>query len=141
MLSAVLVLIPKMFPPTPLDKIVIVVQALFLHNATLVGRYDPVYHRRIADLRLEGPLASFTLGFALLYGLLVDAFSMLFKAKADNGSVHARKLVAAVSVATAITRMASYYTTVYVVSLLPRNIPLEAAIVLIGGSQRPSRRL
>lgn len=40
--------------------------------------------------------------------------------------------MAAVTLATAVTGMASYYTTVYVLSLLPRNIALEAAILVIG---------
>ena len=41
-------------------------------------------------------------------------------------------LVAGVTIATAMTGMASYYTAVYVLSLLPRNIVLEAAILVIG---------
>ena len=36
------------------------------------------------------------------------------------------------TVATAVTSTASYYTAVYVLSLLRRNIALEAAILVIG---------
>ena len=133
---AVLVFISKIFVPTPLDKVLIVFQALFLGlgsimlaplGATLVSTIGGVL-----TSAWRAPFAPFTFGFAVLYGLLVDAFSMLFKAKAENGFVQARRLVAAVTMATAITGMASYYTTVYVLSLLPRNIVLETAILAIG---------
>lgn len=135
-LFAVLVFISKIFLPTPLDKVLIVVQALLLGLGSIM--LAPLGATIVSTLgglltsTWRGPFAPFTLGFAVVYGLLVDAFSMLLKAKAEDGSVRARRLVAAVTVATAMTGMASYYTTVHVLSLLPRNIVLEAVILIIG---------
>ena len=133
---AVLVFISKTFIPSPVDKVLIVVQALFLGLGTIMlAPLGGTIVSTIAGVLTSAwrpSFAPFTLGFAVLYGLLVDAFSMLFSVKNENGAVRARRLVAAVTLATAVTGMASYYTTVYVLSLLPRNIVLEAVILVIG---------
>jgi len=135
-LFAVLVFISKTFLPTPLDKMFVVVQALFLGLGSMtLSPLGATVVSTIAGLLTSAwraPYAPFTLGFAVLYGLLVDAFVLLFKVKAKNGTVRLKALVAGVTMATAITGMASYYTTVYVLSLLPRNIVLEVSILVIG---------
>lgn len=135
-LLAVLVFISKIFLPTPLDKMLIVFQALFLGLASVaLSPLGATVVSTIGGLLTSvwrAPFAPFTLGFAVLYGLLVDAFSMLFKPKTENGTVQVRRLAVGVTAATAITGMASYYTTVYFLSLLPRNILLEASILVIG---------
>jgi len=135
-LFAVLVFISKTFLPTPLDKTLVVVQALFLSLGSItLSPFGATTVSTIAGLMTStwrAPFAPFTLGFAILYGLLVDAFMILFKARAENGTVRMKRLVAGVTMATTVTGMASYYTTVYVLSLLPRNIALESAILVIG---------
>jgi hypothetical protein len=135
-LFAVLIFISKTFLPTPLDKTLVVVQALFLGlGAIMLSPFGATVVSVIAGLLTSAwraPFAPLTLGFAVLYGLLVDAFVMLFKVRVENGTVRMKRLVAGVTVATAATGMASYYTTVYVLSLLPRNIVLEVLILLIG---------
>jgi hypothetical protein len=62
----------------------------------------------------------------------VDAFLVLFKVRVEDGIVRMKRLAAGVTLATAATGMASYYITVYVLSLLPRNIVLEVLILLVG---------
>jgi hypothetical protein len=135
-LFAVLVFISKTLLPTPLDKMLVVIQALFLGlGALTLSPFGATVVAAIAGLLTSAwraPFAPFTLGFAVLYGLLVDAFSLLFRVRAGNGAVRMKRLVAGVTLATAITGMASYYTTVYVLSLLPRNIVLETSILVIG---------
>lgn len=135
-LFAVLIFFSKMFLPTPLDKVLVVVQALFLalgsialppFGATIVSATGG-----LLTAAWRAPLAAFTLGFAVIYGLLMDALFLLLKVKAQNGHVRTRRLVAATATATAITGMASYYTTVHVLALLPRNPALEAAILILG---------
>jgi hypothetical protein len=135
-LFGVLVFISKMFLPTPLDKMLVVVQALFLGlGAVALSPFGATVVSGIAGLLMSAwraPFAPLTLGFAVLYGLLVDAFVVLLKVKAENGAVRVKALVAGVTMATAVTGMVSYYTTVHVLSLLPRNIALEASILIIG---------
>ena len=135
-LFAVLVFISKTFLPTPLDKVLIVFQALFLGLGSMtLAPFGATLVATIGGLLTSAwraPFAPFTLGFAVLYGILVDVFLMLFKAKAENGTLQVRRLVAGVTIATAMTGIASYYTTVYALSLLPRNMVLEASILVIG---------
>jgi len=135
-LFAVLVFVSKIFLPTPLDKMFVVVQALFLGlGAIALSPFGATVVSGIAGLLTSAwraPFAPLTLGFAVLYGLLVDAFLILLKVKAENGAVRLKRLVAGLTMATAVTGMISYYATVHVLSLLPRNIVLEAAILVIG---------
>jgi hypothetical protein len=133
---AVLVFISKTFLPTPLDKMLVVVQALFLGlGAITLSPFGATIVSIIAGLLTSvwrAPFAPFTLAFAVLYGLLMDAFLILLKVKAENGALRLKRLVAGVTAATTLTGMASYYTTVHILSLLPRNILLETAILIVG---------
>ena len=135
-LFAVLIFISKVLLPTPFDKMVVVVQALFLGlGAIMLAPFGATVVSVIAGLLTSSwraPFAPLTLGFAVFYGLLVDAFLVLFKVRVEDGIVRMKRLVAGVALATAATGMASYYVTVHVLSLLPRNIVLEVLILLVG---------
>jgi hypothetical protein len=102
-LFAVLVFVSKVFVPTPLDKMFVVVQALFLGlGAIALSPFGATVVSGIAGLLTcawRAPFAPLTLGFAVLYGLLVDAFLMFFKVKAENCAVRLRRLVAGVTMA------------------------------------------
>jgi prolipoprotein diacylglyceryltransferase len=50
----------------------------------------------------------FAIGVALFYGILVDAFSILFRATSD-GKVHTKRLVASLSASTIITGLVATY--------------------------------
>ena len=133
---AVVIFISKILLPSPLDKTILVVQATLLGLATIM--LNPMGATTVATLgglltaTWRSTMAPFTIGFDVLYGLLVDTSSMLFKVKAGSGVIRPRRLLAAVALATTLTGMASYYTTVFVLALLPRNPPLETAIFVIG---------
>ena len=135
-LFAVLIFISKTFLPTPVDKVLVVFQALFLGlGSMMLAPFGATLVSTIGGLLTSlwrAPFALFTLGFAVLYGILVDAFLMLLRAKAENGTVRTTRIVAGVTIATATTGIVSYYTSVYLLSLLPRNIVLEASILIIG---------
>jgi len=135
-LFAVLIFISKTLLPTPLDKMLIVVQTVFFCLGSIIlSPFGATVVSTIAGLLTSAwraPFAPFTLGFAMLYGLLVDAFLLLFKVRARNGTVRMKRLIAGATIATTVTGMASYYTTVHVLSLLPRNIVLETSILAIG---------
>ena len=134
-LFAVMIFISKTILPTPLDKMLIVVQALFLGLGSItMWPFGATIVSAISGLLTSAwraPFAPFTLGFSVLYGLLVDTFLLLFKVKTD-GALPMKRFVTAITLATAVTGMASYYTTVHVLSLLPRNIALEVSIMVIG---------
>ena len=133
---AVVIFISKILLPSPLDKTILVVQATLLGLATIM--LNPMGATMVATLgglltaTWRSSLAPFTIAFDVLYGLLVDGFSTLFKVKSGAGIVSSKKLLAAVTLATALTGMVSYYTTVFVLALIPRNPPMETAIFVIG---------
>ena len=135
-LFAVLVFISKIFLPTPLDKMLVVVQALFLGlGAIILAPFGATIVATIAGLLTStwrGPFAPFTLGFAVLYGLLVDGLLFVLKVRDRSANVRMKRLILAVTIATTLTGMISYYATVYVLPLLPHNVALEAIILIAG---------
>jgi len=76
--------------------------------------------------------APLTLFFALLYGLLVDAFFLLFRIDVAHGEVKATKVVTAMTMSTSLVGFASYYVTVRLMALIPRSLPLEVLILVMG---------
>jgi len=81
-LFGVAVFISKALLPLPLDKMVVVVQALFLALGSLLSRR--LGATKVAaigaalTLFLRPSLAPITMGFALIYGLLTDVFIFIF---------------------------------------------------------------
>ena len=73
-----------------------------------------------------------TMAFALIYGLLTDGFIFIFHVKAQGEELRAKRLMAAMTLSTAITGLASYYLTVHILDLLPRNPILEVIILVVG---------
>ena len=70
--------------------------------------------------------------FALMYGLLIDGFCYVMKVKGSEGGVRKNMLVAAVTSGTVIVGLSSYYVTVLVLGILPRNPLLEFPILIAG---------
>lgn len=133
-LFGILIFVSKMPLVTPLDKAAVVVQALLLPLGYLViGRLGATYVAAVGGLltaTLRPALSPFTLLFALLYGLLTDCFCTLFRVQATQLSTI--RLTLSMVVSTALIGLISYYTTVHVFTLLPRN-PMLEAIILISG--------
>ncbi|MDH5438025.1 MAG: hypothetical protein OEX76_03895 [Candidatus Bathyarchaeota archaeon] len=130
------IFISKTFLPSPIDKMFTLVHALLLAlGALLLGRMGATYIAAIGGALtalLRTSMAPFTLVFALSYGLLVDVFFFVFKINTAEGNVKTSRLVASMTISTALLGVTSYYTTVFVVPLLQRNPMLELGILVIG---------
>jgi len=130
------VFVIKTFMPSPLDKMFIVVQALLLAlGALLLRRMGATFVAAIGGILtalLRQAFAPFTFLFAFLYGLFVDAFFFIFKVKIADGKVKTGRLVASITLSTALVGLLSYYVTVLVLGLLQRNPILEVSILVIG---------
>jgi len=115
---------------------VVVVQALLLTLGYLMlSGLGATYVASVGGLlsaAWRAPFAPFTVIFAMMFGLLVDGFSHAFKVKSSEGDVRTGRLVASVTASTALVGMASYYVTVYMLNLLPRNVILEVSILAAG---------
>jgi hypothetical protein len=128
--------ITKIVVPSPIDKMFIVVHALLLGlGALLLRRMGATYVAVIGGVLTalwRVALAPFTFLFALLYGLFVDGFFIIFKVNPVGGEVKTVRLVASMTLSTALVGFLSYYVTVFMLGLLQRNLVLEVSILAIG---------
>jgi len=135
-LLGVLIFVSKTVVPSPMDKMFIVVHALLLALGALsFRRMGATYVAAIGGVLIalwRIALAPFTFVFALLYGLLVDGFFYILKVNTDRGEVKTSRLMAAMTVSTAFVGVLSYYVTVFLLGLLPRNFFLEVGMLFIG---------
>jgi hypothetical protein len=60
----------------------------------------------------RAPLAPFTIGFALLFGGLIDTFCSVFGARGKDGKIRQMRLILAVALSTMITGYSGYYMTI-----------------------------
>jgi len=135
-LFGALVFVSKIIVPTPFDKMAIAPQALLLAlGFLLTGGLGATYVAAVSGLLTaiwRAPFAPFTIAFSLMYGLLLDGFCHAMKVKGSDASVKRGRLVAAVTVSTVIVGLSSYYVTVFVFGILPRNLFIEFIILIVG---------
>ena len=142
-LFGVIIFITKALLPSPINKMLIGIHALMLALGTLLLKKQGATFVSLIGGLLTAlwnvAFAPFTLFFALLYGLLVDAFFLLFRIDVAHGEVKATKVVAAMTMSTSLVGFASYYVTVHLtdvtvhlMALIPRSLPLEVLILVMG---------
>lgn len=136
-LFGAVIFLSKTVMPSPIDKMFIALHALLLAlGSLLLRRMGATYVAVIGGVLTalwRTALAPFTFVFALLYGLFVDGFFFIFKVNhAAFRSVETRRLVASMTVSTALLGLISYYMTVFIFSLVQRNPVLEVGILVIG---------
>ncbi len=121
--------------PTPIDKAFVLPQALLLSlGHLLLGAPGATYISLVGGLLTavwRAAYAPFTIAFALLYGLLIDAISSVIKVRRVNNDVKPKRLIAAVTVSTVVVGLASYYTSV-IFRFFPRDLLLEVGILVAG---------
>ncbi|MCW3984888.1 MAG: ECF transporter S component [Candidatus Bathyarchaeota archaeon] len=141
-LFGAIIFITKALLPSPINKMLIGIHALMLALGTLLLKKQGATFVSLIGGVLTAlwnvAFAPFTLFFALLYGLLVDAFFLLFRIDVAHGEVKATKVVTAMTMSTSLVGFASYYVTVHLPStralmaLIPRSLPLEVLILVMG---------
>jgi len=135
-LFGALIFVTKALAPSPINKMLVVIQALLLALGSLfVGKMGATYVALIGGILTalwDLALAPFTIFFALLYGLFVDSFFFLFKVDIVEGRVKASRLIAAMTLSTLLAGISSYYTTAHLTGLVPRNLVTEIAIMIVG---------
>lgn len=135
-LFGVAIFISKGFLSTPMDKMLIAVQALFLALGALLAK--PLGATKVSAIGavltaiLRPALAPLTIIFALLYGILTDLFINLLRAEQAGNNVRTIRLVAATTISTAITGFLSYYFSARVLRVIPQNPVLDAIILTTG---------
>ncbi|MCS7124016.1 MAG: hypothetical protein NZ932_01160 [Candidatus Bathyarchaeota archaeon] len=135
-LFGVAVFISKGFLPTPIDKMLIAVQAIFLALGALLAK--PLGATKVSVVSavltavVKSALAPLTIIFAILYGLLTDALIHAFRVEQPSSNVKAWRLAFAMTTSTAVTGLLSYYFSSHVLGVIPRNPILEAVILVAG---------
>ncbi len=131
----VAVFISKVALPSPVDKMAIGFQALFLALGSLLmglpGATFVAFIGGILTAFWRAPMAPFTLFFAMVYGLLVDGFILILKVRNSNGDVRPSRMIASLAASTGIVGLASYYTTT-LVGIIPHNPFLDVTILVTG---------
>ncbi len=129
------IFIVKTLAPSPIDKMLIFVQALLLAlGALLLRRMGATYVAAIGGILTalwRTALAPFTLLFAVLFGFFIDGFFYLFKVNIKDGRVRSSRLVVAMTLSTMLVGLSSYYMSVSM-ELLPRNPIMEVSILVAG---------
>lgn len=138
--------VTRVFVPPPIDKMLIVVDAVLLAisalflktgGATAVATVGGI----LAGLWLPTFLP-FSLIFTIIYGLMVDFFFIILRIKATRLGVPQKRLMAAMALSTLAIAVVSYYifsyypNVNYVTSLslafIPRNDVLNMLVVFMG---------
>jgi hypothetical protein len=134
-LFGVMIFIFEILLPTPMDKAFTFFQAMLLSlGYLLIGVPGATFISLIGGSLTaiwRAPLAPFTLGFALLFGGLIDVFCSVFKARDNTGKIRRLRLILAVALSTMITGYAGYYMTI-TFDLIPLD-PTLGNIILIAG--------
>ena len=136
----VLIFLSKILVPSPINKMIIVFQALLLALSSLLLRmrargFGATFSGAVGGVltALWNPtLALFSLVFALLFGLLIDGLFFAFGVDGAKDRVDTARIVAALTLATAVVGFTSYYSTTHLTRLIPRNVGLEVAILATG---------
>ena len=120
------------FLPSPIDKMVISIQALSFSLASLlVAKGGATYASFVTGLLLSILRTSFfpfSLLFSLFYGLLIDGFFHLFKVHEGN-YVKSKRLILLLTVATGITGVVSMYLTT-MLNIIPMIPTIYFAIIV-----------
>lgn len=135
-LFAVIVFVSKVALPSPLDKMLVIVQALLLSLSSLMlGRMGATYVATIGGLLTQiwrPVLFPFSLVFAVVYGLMIDGLFYILKVKTPSGDVKTGRLILVLILSTCIIGVLTMYVTV-ALGFMPWSPWLYAA-VLVGGT-------
>lgn len=130
------IFISKGLLPTPMDKMLIAIQALFLALGALLAK--PLGATRVAVIGalltaiIRPALAPLTIIFAIIYGVLTDVLIYSLRVEDAENNVRTGRLAAAMTISTAITGLLSYYLSSHVLGVIPRSPVLEVAILIAG---------
>ncbi len=121
------------FLPSPIDKMVIGIQALCFSLASLiVTKGGATYASLITGLLLSIlriGFFPFSLLFSLFYGLMIDSFFYFFKVKREK-CIKSKRLILLLTIATGITGLLSMYVTT-ILGIIPMVPAMYFAIIVV----------
>jgi uncharacterized membrane protein len=131
----VAVFVSKMMLPTPFDKMIVVVQALFLAlGSLLLGRMGATFVASIGGLLTtiwRFTFFPFSLIFAIFYGILVDISFHAFRVRAYLESGKSERIVLSLMLSTTVIGIFTAYVMM-MLNLIPKIPMLYATIIIVG---------
>lgn len=128
--------VTRLFVPSPIDKILIAVDAILLALSALFVKGVGATYVGAAGGTLTGllrpSLIPFSIIYSIIYGVLVDAFMALFKVKASNQGVNRNKLISAMACSTLIIGFISYYATTQFPQIVTQSPMLDLMVAFFG---------
>ena len=125
-----------MFVPYPIDKMLIVVDAVLLAlSALFIKNVGATYVGAVGGA-LTGlwrpSLLPFSFLLFFLYGVMVDIFLYIFKVHATNEGVNRNRLMMAMAVTTLLIGFLSYYTFTIFPALITGNSAIDLMVAFMG---------
>ena len=129
------IFITRVFVPPPIDKLLIVIDAIFLvlgalflkkWGATSVGAVGGIL------IGLWRPAVPFSFVLVFIYGFLIDVSLAVFKVKATSEGVDQNRLIISLALSTFLIALISYYSTAIVFNIITTNKILDLMVMFIG---------
>jgi hypothetical protein len=131
---AAIIFITRLFVPPPISQLLVAVDAILLGLSSLfVKKFGASYVGLVSGVLmglLAPALLPFSIIFAFLYGVIVDASLFLFKVRATEEGVNRNRMMIAMAFATLLIAVISYYSTVFF--LIPLNQMISMLVVFFG---------
>jgi hypothetical protein len=129
------VFVTRVFVPSPIDKLLIVVDAVMLVlGALFIKTFGATYVGAVGGVLtgLWRPAVPFSFILVFLYGVLVDAFLFLFKVNATVNGVNRNRLMLAMAFSTLVIAFLSYYVTALGLDVITANPVLDMLVAFMG---------
>ncbi len=128
--------VTRLFVPSPIDKILIAVDAILLALSALFVKGVGATYVGAAGGTLTGllrpSLIPFSIIYSILYGVLVDLFVRVFNVKASNQGVNRNKLIYAMACSTLLIGFLSYYGTTQFPQIITHSPMIDMMVAFFG---------
>ncbi len=134
-LFSAIIFVTNFFVPPPISYLLIVVQAVILALATFfVGKAGATYVGLIGGVLsaiARSGFGPFTFIFTFLFGVLVDAFTFIFKASPAKDGVNRNRVMLAMAFSTAIIGFLSYYVFAVYLQVVDFNLMMSGIVIFV----------
>jgi len=130
-----IIFVTRVFVPTPIDKLLFVVDAVLLALAALFIKKAGATQVGAVGGVLAGlwrPSVPFSFVLVFLYGVLVDVSFRLMNVKTNADGVKPNRLIIALAFSTLVIALLSYYATVLGLAIITANPVLDLMVAFMG---------
>lgn len=130
-----IIFITRVFVPPPIDKLLIVVDAIFLVlGAFFLKTWGATSVAAVGGVLtgLWRPIVPFSFIFIFIYGLLVDCSLKIFKIEATTKGVNQNRLIISLAISTTIIALVSYYATSIGLNIISVNLVINLLVIFMG---------